>query len=86
MTPPCNLSSINNSNLNSELNLSPSPTLHLNPTTIGYAVIVDTEEEQHDDQGNEKRDIEGLADWGRLLDTIDYCDYNDKNPYEIYLT
>ena len=52
LTPPSNLSSINNSNLNSELNLSPSPTLHLNPTTIGYAVIVDTEEEQYGEQGN----------------------------------
>ena len=85
LTAPSNLSSINNSNLNSELNLSPSPTLHLNPTTIGYAVIVDTEEGQYGEQDNKKRDIEGLADWSRLLDTTDNCDYNDINPYEIFL-
>ena len=85
-TPPSNLSSLNNLNPFSELNLSPSPTLLLNPTTIGYAVIVDTEEKQHKEQGRKKRDVEGLADWGRLLETTDNCDYNDKNPYEILLT
>ena len=66
--------------------MSPSPSLHLNPTTIGYAVIVDTEEEQHDDQGKKMRDTEGLADWSRLLNTTNNCDYNDINPYEIFLT
>ena len=66
--------------------MSPSPTLLPNPTTIGYAVIVDTEEKQHREQGRKKRDVEGLADWGRFLETTDNCDYNDKNPYEIFLT
>ena len=66
LSPPSNLSSLNNSNLINELDLSPSPSLHLNPTTIGYAVIVDTEEEQYGEEGNKNRDIEGLADWEQV--------------------
>ena len=50
------------------------------------AVNVDTEERQNGAQTRKKRDIEGLADWSRLLETTDNCDFNDKYPYEIFLT
>ena len=80
LTPSSNLSSIHNSVLIGKLSVSLSSTLFLNTTPIGYAVHVDNEEKQHWEQGRKKRDIEGLADWGRLLDTIENCDYNDKNP------
>ena len=72
--PTFNLSSVNNANLISKLNVSPSPSLLLNPVTIGYAVNVDTEEKQHEEEGRGDRVTEGLADWSRLLDTTDNCD------------
>ena len=85
LTPSSNLSSIHNSVLIGKLSVSLSSTLFLNTTPIGYAVHMDNEEKQHWEQGRKKRDIEGLADWGRLLDTIENCDNDDKNPYELYL-
>ena len=53
--PTFNLSSVNNANLISKLNVSPSPSLLFNPITIGYAVNVDTEEKQHGEQGRKRR-------------------------------
>ena len=53
--PTFNLSSVNNANLISKLNVSPSPSLLLNPVTIGYAVNVDTEEKQHEEEGRGDR-------------------------------
>ena len=50
-----NLSSVNNTNPISKLNVSPSPSLLFNPITIGYAVNVDTEEKQHGEQGRKRR-------------------------------
>ena len=69
-----------------ELTLSPCTSPLLKPITIGYAVNVDNEEKQNGVKTRKERGVEGLADWSRLLETTDNCDYNDKYPYEIFLT
>ena len=79
------LSSMNNSNLIRKVNMPSSSTLLLNATTIGYAVLADTEKKQQEEKGGGGREIEGLADWNRLLSSIKECDYDDENPYEILL-
>ena len=84
--PAFNLSSMDNLNLISKLNISSSSALLLNTTTIGYAVLADAEKKQQEEQGGGDRFTKGLADWSWLLETTDNCDYNDKNPYEIFLT
>ena len=40
-----------NTNLISKLKMTSSSTLLVNTTTIGYAVLADTEEKQHEEQG-----------------------------------
>ena len=65
--------------------MSSSFALLLNTTTIGYAVLADTEKKQQEEQGGGGREIEGLADWSSLLSSINDCDIDDKNPYEILL-
>ena len=46
-----NLSSMKNTNLISKLKMTSSSTLLVNTTTIGYTVLADTEEKQHEEQG-----------------------------------
>ena len=74
---------MNSSYLISKLNMSSSSTLLLNTSNIGHAVLADTEEKQHEEQGRGDRVTEGLADWSRLLVTTNNCDFKDKNNFDL---